>query len=148
MEDEITNGKLFCNTYRDDIRSLAEYIPWLTEKKGQDVSKKYEGEMGVSSIAFPVYDSVLIGFIKLAKTTNLIDKNYAYAYSGRRMRTHADEMKEISGAALQDVDVLRGIFSKYVLEGMTKSGRWTEAVNFGIFLEVLCKLRELLEFYD
>ncbi len=144
----MTNGKLFCNTYRDDIRKLAEYIPWLTEKRGQKVSRNYDGEMGQSSLAFPIYDGTLMSFIKLAGTTRLIDKNYAYAYSGRKIKTHEDEIREISSATIQDIDVLKGIFSKYVLGGMTKSGKWQEAVVYGIFLDILCKLKELLMFYE
>lgn len=147
MEQEKTNGEIFCQTYGADIEKLARYIPWLTEKSGKEVSRKYDGEFGESAIHFPVYDGTLLNFVKEAKTTSLIDRNYPYAYSGRRIRTPEDEKREISSATLREVDILRGIFSKYVLEGMTKSGRWSEAVNRGIFLDILCKLKEIADFY-
>lgn len=147
MEHELENGELFYQMYGETIRKLSRYIPWLMDKSGNDVSHEYTGEYGESSMAFPVYDSTLLSFVKEARETNLIDRNYPYAYTGRGIRTDRAEEQAIESAGLRDVDFLRGVLSKYVLEGMTKSSVWTEAVERRIFLKVLCKLKEIAEFY-
>ncbi|NBH82230.1 hypothetical protein D7X88_04525 [bacterium C-53] len=147
MQHELESGELFYQTYGESIRKLSRYIPWLTGKSGDDVSHKYSGEYGESAIAFPVFDSTLMNFLKEARETNLIDRNYPYAYTGRSIRTKEAEERAIEDAWLRDVDFLRGVFSKYVLEGMTKSNIWAEAVERKIFLNVLCKLKEIAEYY-
>ena len=44
--------------------------------------------------------------------------------------------------------MLKGILSKYVLEGMRKGRRWSEAVEEGIFLNVVRKMKENLDYWD
>ncbi len=39
------------------------------------------------------------------------------------------------------------IFSKYILKGMTKAGLWSEAVESGIFLELLLKMKDIIAFW-
>ena len=51
----------------------------------------------------------------------------------------------IRKATLRDLEILSGILSRYVLGGMTKSVLWAQGVENGVFLEILYKLRELLE---
>ena len=41
-----------------------------------------------------------------------------------------------------------GIMAKYVLGGMTKGKLWSEAVENGVFLQALLKIKELLEVWD
>ena len=38
--------------------------------------------------------------------------------------------------------------AKYVLGGMIRGNLWTDAIENGIFLEALLKIRELLEVHD
>ena len=147
MEHELESGELFYRTYGESILKLSAYIPWFMSKSGRDVAHEYSGEYGKASIAFPVYDGTLLNFIKEAKETNLIDRNYPYAYTRWGVRSKEAEERTIAQAELKDVDFLRGVLSKYVLEGMTKSVVWTEAVERRIFLNVLCKLKEIAEFY-
>lgn len=147
MEHELESGELFYRTYGEAVRKLSRYIPWFMDKTGNDVSHKYTGEYGESALEFPVYDGTLLRFVKEAGETNLIDRNYPYAYTGRGIRTKKAEEQAIENAGLKDVDFLRGVISKYVLEGMTRSSVWTEAVERRIFLNVLCKLKEIAEFY-
>lgn len=132
--------------YKPDAERLVRYIPWLEKKRGEDVMNSYEGD-GVQKTAFtfPVYDSTLLGFVKAAKQTQFITRNYQYVYTRNRIQNTAREKKLIREATLRDIDLLSGILSKYVLGGMTKSVLWAQGVESGIFLEVLYKLREILE---
>lgn len=131
--------------YRPDAERLVPYISWLEKKHSGDVMNSYEGE-GVekTTFTFPVYDSTLLAFVKIARGTAFITRNYQYVYNRNRIRGVAQEKKAIQSATLQDMELLSGIFSRYVLGGMTKGALWAEAVENGVFLEVLYKLQELL----
>ena len=64
------------------------------------------------------------------------------------MRTLQDELRMIDRASIMDMDILKGILSKYVLGGMTKARLWSEAVYNSIFLKVIRKMKDNLEFWD
>lgn len=132
--------------YQPDAKRLVRYISWLETKQGGDVMKSFEGE-GVekTTFTFPVYDSTLLSFIKTARETQFITRNYQYVYNRNRIKSTQQEKKVIAGATLRDIGLLSGIFSRYVLGGMTKSLLWAQGVENGIFLAVLCRLREILE---
>ena len=100
------------------------------------------------SIAFPVYDSTLLSFVREVQQTNLLDRNYRYIYSRNRIVTHQDELRAISHSDITRMDVLKGILSKYVMGGMTKGRMWSEAVRNRIFLNVVKKMKDNLEFWD
>lgn len=133
--------------YKQDVERLITYIPWLESKNGASVSKKYDDKLE-STISFPVFDSTLLNFVNEASKTSLMDKNYVYVYSHYFIKTVDDEKKAIENADLKSCDILIGILSKYVLGGMTKGTLWPEAVSNGIFLEVLKKMKKLLEIWD
>lgn len=145
-ELDIDTRKNLIRQYRPDAEKLLRYVPWLETKRGGDVMGSYEGE-GVQKTAFtfPVYDSTLLGFVKAARETQFITRNYQYVYNRNRIRDAAGEKKMIKKATLRDIELLSGILSRYVLGGMTKGVLWAQGVEEGIFLEVLYKLREILE---
>ncbi len=134
-KEDIEYRRQVVNTYKPDVEKLIRYLPWLEEKSGSNVQETFEGS-GIkgSSITFPVYDGTLMNFIREVQRTGLVDRNYPYIYSRHRIRTVKD--------------VLKGILSKYVLGGMTKGKMWTEAVYNRIFLNVVRKMKENLEFWD
>ncbi len=137
------------SAFRSDVERLVTYIPWLESKVGTKVSKTYDGkEVASSTFSFPVYETMLLNFVNEAAKTELMDRNYVYAYSSNAIRTVEDEFKAIDEATVQHAEVLVGILSKYVLGGMTKGTLWTEAVQNGVFLKVLKKMKELLEIWD
>lgn len=148
MESENAVAAEFIKTYGSDVRQLSVYIPYFTGKRGSDVSHAYDGKQGESKLKFPVFDSTLLDFVKKASQTKLMDRNYPYAYSRHRIRTHDDERLFIERATVRDVNVLRGFISRYVLEGMHNGSRWGEGVQEEIFLRVLTKLRDLMDFYQ
>ena len=149
MEKDMLYMQEVANGYRPDVERLIRYIPWLESKAGGDITKFYQ-ENGIKdhSISFPVYDSTLMSLVQDAKRTQLMDRNYVYLYTRKRIRTAEDEHKIIEQATIQDMDVLKGIFSKYILGGMTKGKIWSEGVNNGSILKALLKMKEVLEYWD
>lgn len=145
-ELDIDTRKNLIKQYQPDAKRLVRYISWLETKRGGDVMKSFEGE-GVEKAAFtfPVYDATLLSFIKTARETQFIDRNYQYVYNRNRIRNTEQEKRAVRSASLRDIGLLSGIFSRYVLGGMTKSVLWAQGVESGIFLEILCRLREILE---
>lgn len=134
--------------YKREVEQLGRYIPWF-EKTTTDVAAgMYRGQGTGSGFAFPVYDSTLLAFINEVKQTSFLDVNYRYVYTRHFIKTHDDELKAIERATILDISIIGGIMSKYVLGGMTRSVLWREAVEYGIFLQCLKKLRDLIEFWD
>lgn len=147
-KEDIEYRRRVVNEYRPDVERLVRYLPWLEEKAGRNVSENFE-DSGIAehSIPFPVYDSTLLNFIKDAQRTKLLDRNYLYIYSRHKIRTTEDELKAVSQADITQMDILKGVLSKYVMGGMTKGRMWTEAVQNRIFLKVVRKMKENLDFW-
>ncbi len=148
-KEDIAYRQQVVNEYRPHVEKLARYLPWLESKMGASVQQSYSGS-GIEehSISFPVYDSTLMSFIKEAQRTKLMDRNYRYVYSRCKIRNLQDELRIIEKCSIQEMDVLKGILSKYVMGGMTKGRMWSEAVETGIFLKVLKKMKANLDFWD
>lgn len=147
--EDIEYRRLVVSEYKPDVMRLIRYLPWLEEKAGKRVSENFSGS-GISehSIPFPVYDSTLLGFIKEVQRTTLLDRNYQYIYSRHRIRTVEDELRAIARADITQMDVLKGILSKYVMGGMTRGVLWSDAVKNSIFLKIVWKMKENIEFWD
>ena len=139
-------AELLTEKYAKDILKLSKYIQYFENKKGDDVATKYDGEQGHSTLKFPVYDSTLLSFTREASQTSLMDPNYIYKYRQYRITTEAAEKKAIKDAKLKDIDLLKGILSRYVLEGRYKGVRWIEAAERGIFHDVLVRFMEMYDF--
>lgn len=148
MNDRLSREELLAK-YSPEVQKLIKYIPWLQSKVGNSVSSTYTGDgLAAHSITFPVYDSTLLSFVKEAKKSPLMDRNYAYVYTRNGISTAKDERNMIAHVRLQDMHILWGIMSKYVLGGMTKSVMWAQGVEEGIFLQLLLKMKELIEFNE
>lgn len=135
--------------YKRTATPLFRYLPWLEKNSGTKGSTNYRGQgFTEHSMSFPVYDATLMRFIKEASASELMDRNYSYIYTRNRIQTHDDERKVISGAGLKEWDMLRGILSKYVLGGRTRSTLWSQGLQERIFLLVLEKMRKIIEYWD
>ena len=135
--------------YREDVARLARYVPWLEGKGAKDVTSTFSGEgIGQNSISFPVYDGTLLAFVKEASKSGLMNRNYPYTYSKNGIKTIQDEKSFIDKATVRELRELSDILSKYVLLGMTRGTVWTEGVENRIFLDVILKMKELIEFWD
>lgn len=132
--------------YQDDTMKLLKYVSWLEKMTGQNTSDFYKGEgLEETSMAVPVYDSTLLSFVREAKNTEFMNRNYVYTFSQYRLQTPKDELAMIESCTLQDVKILGDILSKYVLKGEVRGAYWSEGVKSGVFLALLRKLKELLE---
>ena len=130
--------------YRDELTKLLKYLPYFEKKSGKDVQNFYEGDENHKVIPVPVYDSTLLAFVKDAKKTKFITKNYPYIYRRWKMPNPKAERVAMECATIRDIDLFKGIISKYVLEGQTKSVMWTRGVEEGIFLTALNSLHKLI----
>lgn len=135
--------------YKKELTPLLRYLDWFERNRGSKGSTNYTGtEDGQRTISFPIYDSMLLSFVKEAGKTALMDKNYVYVYSRLRLQTPEEERKAIERATLQDWNVLCGILTRYVRGGMTQSYLWSQGVEEGIFYLVLAKMKEVIEYWD
>lgn len=149
MEQENEYIQLIVYEYKEKVQPLLQYIPWLTEKVGNKSSNIYAGEgLGEHSVPVPVYDGTLMNFVKTVQNSGMLDRNYVYVYSRNRIRSVLDEKRMIAKATIKDMNVLTGILSKYIMGGMTKSALWPQGVEEGIYLDVVLKMREILEYWD
>lgn len=131
------------------LEPLFAYIPYLKSKEGFKTRTLLEGDAApTNSVPVPVYDSQVLAFVKEAQKTGLMDRNYVYPYSKMGIRSQKDERLAISDAKFTDIDGVIAIMAKYVIMGMTKGVMWSEAVEEGIWLHCLLKLKDLLEIYD
>lgn len=147
--DEKLDRQQIVREYRQMLEPLLKYLPWLERNAGKAVSRNYQGQgISRSSITFPVYDPTLLGFVREASDSALMDHNYNYVYSRNRIRNHEDERRMIGSAQLKDWDILRGILSRYVLGGRTKATLWGEAVQEDIFVLVLRQMQKVIEYWD
>ena len=130
----------------DDVIKLLKYVSWLEKMNGQNTSNIYAGEgIEETSMPVPVYDSTLLSFVREAKTTVFMNRNYVYTFSQYRLKTAKDEHEFIENSTLQDMKALGDILSKYVLKGEVKGAYWSEGVKTGVFLALILKMQELIE---
>lgn len=149
MERERLSTEEIVKKYRNDAKRLARYLSWLEGKSGRDVASSYAGEgIAEHSIAVPTYDGTLMSFVKEARQTVFMDKNFQYVYSRKGIRTPEQERRAIAAATIQDMDILCGILSSYVLQGMVKSRVWVQGVDERIFLLSIKKVVELIDHWD
>lgn len=135
--------------FKPTIEYLNHYIPWLEKQTGQTVAHSYKGDGAIKqSFSIPVYDSTLLSFVNDVSMTNYIDKNYQYVYTRNQLRNFEDEWRAIEKADIMHMEILCGIMSRYVLGGMTKSVYWRDGIEYEIFIRILKKTKEIIEFWD
>ncbi|MBP5309733.1 MAG: hypothetical protein J6W58_06255 [Lachnospiraceae bacterium] len=146
LTEQMTAAEVF-DKYRSDIEKLIAYLPWLEEKSGKSkVSDIYNGDgLDQHSISFPVYDGTLLRFVKDAENTQFMDRNYVYVISRNRLKSAEEEVEFVKKQTMLKMDNIGGILSKYVMGGRTKAKLWSEAVDKGVFLAVVTRLKELYE---
>ncbi len=137
------------NEIKKSVMPLLKYLPWIKKHSGVSASHNYKtDEMEGSTISFPVYDPTLMEFVKLAEKSDLMDKNYRYVYTRNRIKTYEDERNAIKKADINSFGVLRGILSKYIIDGHAKGILWSEAVKEDIFYLILKQMKSIIEFWD
>lgn len=148
MQSEKESKEEMVEKYRDSVEFLARYMDFLEAKSGSSTSQTYNNGKMESTITFPVYDGTLLSFINDASQTVFMNRNYQYLYSQHRIK-HMDaagELRLIAGVDIMHMDVLGDILSAYVFKGMTRGVVWTEGVKNGVYLALLKKAKEVIEF--
>jgi hypothetical protein len=131
------------------LAPLFRYLPWLEEASKKTVVNTYSGDgLGHRSVAFPVYDSTLMSFIREAEKSPILDRNYPYVYTRKGLKNHEQERALIERADWRNWDDLRGILSKYVMGGRTRSSLWSEGVSEQIFYLTLKQFQSIVDFWD
>ena len=141
--EDMTTSEKIRKEYLPDVELLSRYMSWMEKKAGQQVQTYYEGEEDFKVIQIPVYDSTLLAFVKDAKKTKLIDKNYRYYYTKYKIKNVEDELHLLKHAHLKDIDLFKGILSKYILQGQSKGAVWSDGIKNGVFLELLRRMTAL-----
>ena len=81
MEQSSEYREQLLESYKQAVRPLLPYLPWLEQSAGKRASSIYSGQdIGVNSVSFPVYDGTLLNFVREATKSPLMDRNYAYVY--------------------------------------------------------------------
>lgn len=149
MQKEKLSREEFLMMFREDVIRLSRYISWFEKKSGSDVSKNYQdGNKMNHTLSFPVYDSILLSFLNEASTTVFMEQNYQYFYTRHRIQDYEDELRLIETADIMHMEVLQCILSRYVFGGLTKAYLWKDGVEHRIFLNILKKARQIIEFWD
>ena len=149
MDTEQMTATQVYEEYKDDMLKLIRYLPWLESKSGQSVSSTYSQDgVGEHSLAFPVYDGTLMNFVKDAQTTKFMDRNYRYVLTRNRLNTVRDRLDFVEAQNILKIGNIGAILSEYVMGGQTRARMWSEAMNYGIFLEIVRKLKELYDFWE
>ena len=149
MQNQRYSRDEFLEMFKQDVIRLSKYIPWLEDKSGDDVSKNYQdGNKMDHTLTFPVYDSILLAFLNDASTTVFMEKNYQYFYTKNHIHDYQDELAMIERADIMHMDILQCILSRYVFGGMVKAYLWKAGVDHKIFVTVLKKARQIVEFWS
>ena len=149
MQNQRYSRDEFLEMFKQDVIRLSKYIPWLEDKSGDDVSKNYQdGNKMDHTLYFPVYDSILLAFLNDASTTVFMEKNYQYFYTKNHIHDYQDELAMIERADIMHMDILQCILSRYVFGGMVKAYLWKAGVDHKIFVTVIKKARQIVEFWS
>ncbi len=149
MENENQYLEELMQKYRGKSENLLRYIPYFEQKLGQKNYDIYEADGEIkNSVSIPVYDSTLLAFVKEVQKTGLVDRNYVYVLSNYGIRRAEDELPTVARAEFKDIGVIYAVMAKYVLGGMTKGMMWSQAVEKGIFLECLKRLKTVLNVWE
>lgn len=149
MLDSTLSREEYLDMFREDVKHLITYVPYLENKRGSDVSRDYrDGDKMKNTISFPVYDPTLLSFVNDCSMTMFMETNYPYFYTRNFVKDSDDEKRMIEKADIMHMDILRCILSKYIFGGLTKAYLWKEGVDNGVFVAVLKKAREIIEFWD
>ena len=149
MENENQYLEELMQKYRGKSENLLRYIPYFEQKLGQKNYDIYEADGEIkNSVSIPVYDSTLLAFVKEVQKTGLVDRNYVYVLSNYGIRRAQDELPTVARAEFKDIGVIYAVMAKYVLGGMTKGMMWSQAVEKGIFLECLKRLKTVLNVWE
>lgn len=146
--DQMTPAEIV-KKYKPDVERLLPYVSYFEKMSGLSSSSTFnEDGLSEHSLAFPVYDSTLLRFVKDAENSIFMDRNYRYVYTRNHIKTYQDELAAIEKCTIQQLETIGGILSNYVYGGRTKGVVWNQGVKNGVFLAAILKLQELIHFWE
>lgn len=148
LEKEKKSTKEIVEEYKELVTELSKFLPWLEAKKGQDSMSNFVPQNTNVTLSIPRYDGTLIELIKVLENSQRMNRNYPYVYRNYRIYDLNDEISMIHRATINDMDIIFGILSKYIIQGRVKARVWNEGVANGVYYEAIYKLKELIEFWD
>lgn len=148
LENEQLSTEKIIEKYKDDANLLMKYVPYLEKKLGDYKLQmhKVEGENN-RNINIPIYDSTLLRMVEEIGSLQFMNENYAYVYRKYKMIDDNDELYQINKAGIQNMDLLWGILSKYILKGRVKGLVWQEGVANGVILAAIRKMNDVILFW-
>ncbi len=148
LENEKKSTKELVDEYKDIVTSLSKFIPWLEMKQGQNSMSNFVPQNAGLSLSIPRYDGMVIELVKALEASGKMNRNYPYIYRNNKIYDVNDEISMIHRATINDMDIIFGILSNYIIQGRVKAVVWNEGVVNGIYYEALKKMKEIIEFWD
>ena len=112
MEQSSEYREQLLESYKQAVRPLLPYLPWLEQSAGKRASSIYSGQdIGVNSVSFPVYDGTLLNFVREATKSPLMDRNYTQDTGSALIRR--------SGILFRKQDGRNGISSEESCQNMS-----------------------------
>lgn len=148
LEHEKKSTREIVDEYKDIVMELSKYIGWLESKMGQSTMSNFVPQNTGITLSIPRYDTMLINLVRTLEGSGRMNRNYPYVYRNNRIYNVEDEISMIHRATINDMEILFGILSKYIITGRVKARVWNEGVENGVYLECISKLKELIEFWD
>ena len=137
LEHEKKTTREIVDEYKELVMELSKYIGWLESKKGQTTMSNFVPQNANLTLSIPRYDSTLINLVRTLENSGKMNRNYPYIYRNQRIYDVDDEISLIHRATINDMDILFGILSKYIITGRVKARVWNEGVENGVYFESL-----------
>jgi ADP-ribosylglycohydrolase len=136
-------NQLYMSFSNRGIEKLCSYIPYFETATRVSVCRwgggKKTGE-NEDTMAYPIYDHTLDGFIQDVYKTNLMCPDYLVITHQRGLDSTEQMIMAIDTA---DFELIRAILTGYVRQERFCDGLWASAVEDKIFLKILQRLQKL-----
>ena len=123
-------------------QELLNYIPYFEDTSTIFFtwSKAKKREDGVIDLGYPMYDEGVRDFVKLVYKCGLIDSRYS-----ENLREHTEKGRDL-GQLIEtaDLNLLKSILTHFIRGERFCDGYWIGAIEGGIFLKTLYRLKELM----
>ena len=128
--------------YLSDIEQLCEFIPFFKDVDPDTVCTWIYKDRDCNIIfPYPVYSDDFMNFINIYYKTNLIHSNYNDELDKRIPNWQEIDINEVIMTA--DFELLVIILTKAIRVERFHDGAWESAVEGGIFLNILNRLKSL-----
>lgn len=126
-----------------DYNLLFKYIPYFEEKKNKKAtwSNPSINRDGSYSFGYPEYDDAMIRFSEDFHHSEIHVIEYFECLKKHHLQSH--DIKKLIGRS--DEITLRALLTYYVRQERFCDGLWETAMEEGIFLAILLRLKEVIK---